>query len=110
MLIYLFIAIIILIIFLFASPKLSSIPYFPSQPVDLPKIIKALSLRNNQIVFDLGAGDGTVIFKAAEHAFKQKLNTKFIAVEINPILILILFFRPSSQPKNHHAYHWNEER
>jgi len=79
------------IIFLFSSKTLSPIPYFPSQPVDIPLIIKALSLKNNQTVFDLGAGDGIVIFKAAEEAFQQGLNTKFVAVEINPVLILILY-------------------
>ncbi|MDP2673064.1 MAG: rRNA adenine N-6-methyltransferase family protein [Nanoarchaeota archaeon] len=85
--------ILIIIIFLFSSPKLSPIPYFPSQSVDISKIIKALDLKNNQIIFDLGAGDGIVIFKAAEKAFRHKFNTKFVAVEINPILILILHLR-----------------
>lgn len=85
--------IVIVVIFFFSSPSLSPIPYFPSQSVDLPKIIKALNLKNNQTVFDLGAGDGIVIFKAAEEAFQQGLNTKFVAVEINPVLILILYLR-----------------
>ena len=85
-----FIVFIIVIIFIFSSPKLSPIPYFPSQSVDLPKIIKALNLKNNQTVFDLGAGDGIVIFSAAKSSYQQKLNTKFIAVEINPVLILVL--------------------
>lgn len=100
MLIFYFFILIILfsIIFLFSSPKLSPIPYFPSQPVDLPKIIKALNLKNNQIIFDLGAGDGIIIFEAAKEALKQKFNTKFIAVEINPILILILHLRRLFHP------------
>ncbi|MEK7110200.1 MAG: class I SAM-dependent methyltransferase [Patescibacteria group bacterium] len=85
--------IIITIIFLFSSKILSPIPYFPSQPVDMPLIIKALSLKNNQTIFDLGAGDGIVIFKAAQQAYQQKLNTQFVAVEINPVLILILYLR-----------------
>jgi tRNA G46 methylase TrmB len=88
-----FIIFVIVIIFIFASPKLSPIPYFPSQPVDMPLIIKALSLKNNQTVIDLGAGDGIVIFAGATEAFQKKLNTKFIAVEINPILILVLHIR-----------------
>ena len=93
--IYLIIILVVLIIviFLFSSPKLSPIPYFPSQSVDLPKIIQSLKLKNNQTVFDLGAGDGLVIFEAAKTAFQKKLNTKFVAVEINPILILILYAR-----------------
>jgi len=98
MLIYLFIAIIVTIIFLFSSKTLSPIPYFPSQQVDIPLIIKALSLKNNQTVFDLGAGDGIIIFEAAKSTFERNLNTKFVAVEINPILILVLYFRRLFHP------------
>lgn len=93
-----FIIFIIIIIFIFSSKTLSPIPYFPSQPIDLPLIVKALNLKNNQTVFDLGAGDGIVIFEAAKSSFQKKLNTKFIAVEINPILILILFIRRLFHP------------
>ena len=49
-------------------------------------------------MIDLGAGDGIVIFKAADYAFRDKLNTKFVAVEINPILILILNLRRLFHP------------
>mgnify|MGYP000591046516 CR=1 FL=1 len=83
----------ITIIFLFSSPNFSPIPYFPSNKKDIPLIIKALNLKNNQVVFDLGAGDGIVIFESAKVAFEKKLNTKFFAIEINPILILIMWIR-----------------
>lgn len=56
-------------------------------------IVKSLDLKNNQVIFDLGAGDGKVIFEAAKEAYKKKFKTKFIAVEINPILILVLNLR-----------------
>lgn len=98
MLIYTVILLIILAIFIFSSKTLSPIPYFPSQPVDIPLIIKALNLKNNQTIFDLGAGDGIVIFKAAKQAYEQKLNTQFVAVEINPILIFILHIRRLFHP------------
>ena len=90
---FLIIFLILGIIFLFSSPQLSPIPYFPSNKKDLPLIIKALNLKNNQVVFDLGAGDGIVIFEAAKLAFEKNLNTQFFAVEINPILILIMWFK-----------------
>jgi len=89
---------IFIVIFLFSSPKLSPIPYFPSQPVDLPLIVKALGLKNNQTVIDLGAGDGIVIFEAAKSSYLKKFNTKFIAVEINPVLILVLYLRRFFHP------------
>ena len=93
-----FIIFIIVIIFIFSSKTLSPIPYFPSQPIDIPLIVKALNLKNNQTVIDLGAGDGIVIFKAAQQSYKQKLNTLFVAVEINPVLILILHLRRLFHP------------
>lgn len=92
------IILIVVIIILFSSPKLSPIPYFPSQPVDIPKIIKALDLKNDQVIFDLGAGDGIIIFTAAGSSFQRKFNTKFVAVEINPVLILILYLRRFFHP------------
>jgi len=61
-------------------------------------IIKALKLTNNQTVIDLGAGDGRVVFEAAKKALQQRLNTKFIAVEINPILILVLHIKQLFNP------------
>lgn len=82
-----------IILIIFAFPQLSPIPYFPSNKKDLPVILKALDLKNSQTVFDLGAGDGRVIFNAAAKAYRQKLNTQFIATEINPILIIILHLR-----------------
>ncbi|MCR4276937.1 MAG: hypothetical protein NUV87_02295 [Candidatus Roizmanbacteria bacterium] len=96
--IYLITLVIILVVFLFSSKTLSPIPYFPSQPVDMPLIVKTLKLKNNQTVIDLGAGDGIVIFSAAQQSYKQKLGTKFVAVEINPILILILHLRRLFHP------------
>ena len=86
------------VIFIFSSKKISPIPYFPTQQADLSKIIEALKLKNNQTVIDLGAGDGIVIFKAAGQAKKQGLTTKFVAVEINPVLIFVLHFRRFFSP------------
>lgn len=88
--------ILILIIFLiplsfFIFPQLSPIPYFPTNKKDLALIIKSLNLKNNHSVVDLGAGDGALIFAAAQEAYQKKLTSQFIAVEINPILILILY-------------------
>lgn len=42
-----------------------------------------------------------VVFAAAKKAYEQKLNTKFVAVELNPILLLIMYIK--------HALHQNKE-
>lgn len=89
---------IFIVIIIFSFPQFSPIPYFPSNGKDIPLILKSLLLRSNQTVIDLGAGDGVVIFKAAEKAYQDNLNTKFIAVEINPILLFILYIRRLFHP------------
>lgn len=86
------------IVTLFVSRKLSPIPYFPSNKKDLKGIVESLQLTNNQVVYDLGAGDGMVIFKAALEAQRKKLNTRFIAIEINPILLMIIWVRHLFHP------------
>jgi len=92
---------ILVIIILFAFPQFSPIPYFPSNGKDIPLILNTLHIQNNQTIIDLGAGDGIIIFKAADKAYQDKLNTKFIAVEINPVLLFILHIRRIFHPNKH---------
>lgn len=87
-----------IIIIIFSFPQLSPIPYFPSNKKDKKLIIESLNLKNGQIIFDLGAGDGWVVFTAASKALDLNLNTKFIATEINPILLLILNIKKLFHP------------
>ena len=77
----------------FVSPRLSPIPYYPTLEADMEQIIKALDLKKGNCLYDLGAGDGMVLFEAAKWAGHAKLDTKFIGIEINPVLVLILLFR-----------------
>lgn len=91
---------IFVVLILFSFPCFSPIPYYPSNKKDLPFIIKAVNLKNDQVIIDLGAGDGVVIFAAASNAISlpKKLNTQFIAVEINPVLIFIMHLRRLFHP------------
>ena len=89
---------IFIVIVIFAFPQFSPIPYFPSNGKDIPLILKALHICNDQTIIDLGAGDGVIILKAAEEAYRKKLDTQFIAVEINPILLLIISIRRLFHP------------
>jgi len=81
---------IIIFTYVFVSRKRSPVPYFPTNKKDIPLIMEALNLEKNKSVVDLGAGNGIVIFKAASEAYKRGFDTKFYAVEINPILIVLL--------------------
>ncbi len=97
------------VIVIFSFPQFSPIPYFPSNSKDIPLILKALRIRENQTIFDLGAGDGVVIFTAAEKALQNKLNTRFVAVEMNPVLAVILHIRRLMHPnKKHIVIIWND--
>jgi 16S rRNA A1518/A1519 N6-dimethyltransferase RsmA/KsgA/DIM1 with predicted DNA glycosylase/AP lyase activity len=102
MIIFIVVAIIFLlllgIIIIFTFPQFSPIPYFPSNKKDLSIILKALEVQKDQTIIDFGAGDGVVIFAAATQAFKKKLNTQFIALDINPILTLIMQLRRIVHP------------
>lgn len=81
------------VIILFSFPRFSPIPYYPSNMQDKQLILKALRLEDGETLIDLGAGDGVVVFEAAYEAYRKKLNTRFVALELNPILILILYLR-----------------
>ena len=91
----------------FLSRTLSPIPYFPTNKADVPiiaTILHELVLKNrtNRPVFivDLGAGTGEVLFEASQQGFeppelkgssgRSKKPTKFILIENNPWLALIL--------------------
>jgi 16S rRNA A1518/A1519 N6-dimethyltransferase RsmA/KsgA/DIM1 with predicted DNA glycosylase/AP lyase activity len=93
LLIVILIILFFVVLILFSFPQLSPIPYFPSNPKDIKLIVEALDLKNDQVVVDLGAGDGIVIFKAAKEAFNRNVNTLFVAVETNPVLLGILYVR-----------------
>lgn len=85
-------------IIIFAFPQFSPIPYFPSNAKDMDLIVKSLRLKKNQIIFDLGAGDGIVVLAAAQKAYDKKLDTCFVAVEMNPILAFVLQIRRLMHP------------
>lgn len=87
-----------IILIIFSFPQFSPIPYFPSNKKDLDLIIQAIKLKNNQTVIDLGAGDGIVLFEAAKTANIKKLNTQFIAVDINPLLLFVMYIRKLFHP------------
>ena len=85
--------IICLIIYYFVAKNLNPVPYYPTNPKDIKRIIKLLELKNDQTVIDLGAGNGEIIFEAANTANEKELNTRFVAIDINVFLVLIMIIR-----------------
>lgn len=88
----------LLILLFFTSPSLSPIPYYPTNKRDLPFILKNIPLNDQTIFIDLGSGTGEIIFPLAHKAYQKKLETKLITVEINPILLIILFLKRFFHP------------
>lgn len=97
---FIFLGLFTVFVLFFVSRRLSPIPYFPSNHKDISLILKLLALKNNQILYDLGAGDGVVILRAAATPLSSTLTrrsnakaVRFVAVEINPILIFVMKLR-----------------
>ncbi len=90
---FVFLIVVGLVAIQFLSRRLSPVPYFPTNRQDIPLVVQALSLKNGQLVVDLGAGDGIVIFAAAQKAYETGLTTSFVAVENNIALVLFLHLR-----------------
>lgn len=75
------------------DPILAPIPYFPTSSIDIKPILKALNLKPEDVLYDLGAGDGKVIFQASKTP-----GIKVVGVEINPFLVLIMRFKNFFHP------------
>ncbi len=82
----------------FVLKRLSPIPYFPSNAHDISLILKQIPLTHATVLYDLGAGDGVVVFAAASVAHKNGLSARFIAYEINPYLLLVMRIRRLFHP------------
>lgn len=109
---FIFLGLFAVFVLFFVWRRFSPVPYFPSNGQDIPIILKLLALRDNQILYDLGAGDGVVIFRAAatslassplarrssDRRSRTKAGSHFVAVEINPILIFVMKLRRLFHP------------
>lgn len=81
---FLFLAMIFSLVFLL-QPFFSLVPFVPVRKKELSKIISAMELDDRSILYDLGCGDGRVLFAAAE-AYPRILC---IGVEVAPFPFLL---------------------
>jgi SAM-dependent methyltransferase len=66
-----------------ALSSFTDVPYVPTDYGFLPKIAEALDIGPGEVVYDLGCGDGRLLFYCA----KRHPQARFIGVERNVILV-----------------------
>ncbi|MBW4679031.1 MAG: class I SAM-dependent methyltransferase [Microcoleus vaginatus WJT46-NPBG5] len=62
--------------------KLSDVPYVPTPSKVVEEMLKVAGVTGNDILYDLGSGDGRIVITAA-----QKFGTQGVGIDINPKLI-----------------------
>ena len=65
------------------------VPYVATPLRLLPKISETLKIRSDSIVYDLGCGDGRLLFYCAKHF----PSAKFVGIERNMLLVLFARIR-----------------
>lgn len=80
-----FVLIVIFSIIFFSTPLFSRIPFVPCRKKVLNKIVDTLKLQDNSVLYDLGCGDGRILFSVA----KKNKNISCIGVEIAPFPYLL---------------------
>lgn len=69
-------------------PALYGLPPVPTNPGRIQKALKRVGLKPNETLYDLGAGDGRVLFIAA-----QDFGAKAVGIEIGPIQCAMVWLR-----------------
>ena len=84
---------IVFVIFLIITPFLSA-PFITTRTSILREIKKALAMRDGDILYDLGCGDGKVL----SYCIGRSLTSKGVGIEINifPYLLAVLCTRSSN--------------
>lgn len=63
--------------------SLTDVPYVPTDYTSLVPIVAALDIHPGDIVYDLGCGDGRLLFYCAA----RNPSARFIGIEWNPLLV-----------------------
>lgn len=69
-------------------PALYGLPPVPTNPDRIRKALRLANLQPNQILYDLGAGDGRVLLIAA-----REFGAKATGIEVGPIQCLLIWLR-----------------
>jgi hypothetical protein len=69
-------------------PALYGLPPVPTKPGRIQKALKLANLQPDEVLYDLGAGDGRVLFIAA-----REFGAKAVGLEIGPIQCALIWLR-----------------
>ncbi|MCR4329172.1 MAG: hypothetical protein NUV65_01340 [Candidatus Roizmanbacteria bacterium] len=72
---------------LFISQQIG-VPFVPTRRKDLTRIFSSIPLSSTDIFYDLGSGNGNVVFFVAQHS-----QARCIGVELNKLLYTFCLFR-----------------
>lgn len=64
-------------------------PYVPVSGKAIPGIIKTLDIRENSVVYDLGCGDGRILFAG----YESQPKAIYVGLEKNPAIFLCAWIR-----------------
>lgn len=73
-------------------PALYGLPPVPTKPERIRKALQMANLRPNETLYDLGAGDGRVLFIAA-----RDFGAKAVGLEIGPIQCALIWLRATAR-------------
>jgi predicted RNA methylase len=69
-------------------PALYGLPLVTTKPERIRKALKLAKLKSNEMLYDLGAGDGRVLFIAA-----REFGAKAIGIEVGPVQCALIWLR-----------------
>jgi SAM-dependent methyltransferase len=73
-------------------PALYGLPPVPTKPERIKKALQLADLRPNETLYDLGAGDGRVLFIAA-----RDFGAQAVGIEIGPIQCALIWLRATAR-------------
>lgn len=72
----------------FHNASRSFAPFVPCGKKELPRIFEVIALKDNEVFYDLGCGDGRVVFYAAQH-----FPVKVIGIELSLFFFLYCWIK-----------------
>src|SRR4030067_279165 len=74
-------------------PALYGLPPVPTKPERIRKALQLANLQPDEVLYDLGAGDGRVLLIAA-----REFGAKAVGIEVGPIQCALIWLRAEWDP------------